>query len=161
MTIRSSSRRFSRSAPIGGSLISGVYLDCVTFSGITFEVDNFVPPPSGFNNDETSGDTLPEAIECISCLHLTFDGITVRHTSASGLLVTSGSGDIDRPPVDINIVNSAFYDIGGSGIRIGYHPRGNDRSNHVVQFVTVENNIVQGYGRVFASGAGIGAGQRT
>jgi len=141
--------------PIGGSLISAVYLDCVSFRGITFEVDNFLPPGSGFNNDETSSDTLPEAIECISCLHLTFDGVTVRHTSASGLLVTSGSGDIDRPPVDINIVNSAFYDTGASGIRIGYHPRGSDRSNHVVQFVTVENNIVQGYGRVFPSAAGI------
>jgi hypothetical protein len=141
--------------PLRGSLISGLYLDCVTFSGIAFEVDNFVPPPSGFNNDETSSDTLPEAIECVSCLHLTFDGITVRHTSASGLMVTSGSGEIDRQPTDIHIVNSAFYDIGASGIRVGSHPVGSDRPNHVVQFVTVENNIVQGYGRVFPGGAGI------
>ena len=142
-------------SPTGGSLISALYLDCVTFSGITFEVDDFVPPPTGFNNDETSGDTLPEAIDCISCKHVTFDGVTVRHTSASGIRFTSASGDIERVPTDLRIVNSAFYDIGESAIRIGSHPRVGDRWNHVVQYVTVENNIVQGYSRVFAGGAGI------
>jgi hypothetical protein len=141
--------------PAGGSLISAVYLDCVTFSGITFEIDNFVPPPAGFNNDETSSDTLPEAIDCISCKHIAFEGVTVRGTSASGLRFTSGSGDIDRVPVDLRITNSGFYDIGASGIRIGSHPRVGDRWNHVVQDVTIENNIVQGYSRVFAGGEGI------
>ncbi len=139
----------------GGSLIAALYLDYVTFSGIAFEVDNFVPPASGFNNDEVSGDTLPEAIDCISCKHVTFDGVTVRHTSASGVRFTSASGDIERVPTDLRIVNSAFYDIGDSGIRIGSHPRVGDRWNHVVQYVSVENNIVQGYSRVFAGGAGI------
>ena len=140
---------------IGGSLISAIYLDCVTFRGITFEVDNFVPPPGGFNNDEMSDDTLPEAIDCVSCQQITFDAITVRHTSASGIMLASGSGDIDRPPTKDAVINSAFYDIGDSGIRIGRHPLGSDRQNHVVQFVTIENNIVQGYSRVFADGIGI------
>jgi hypothetical protein len=142
-------------SPIGGSLISAVYLDCVTFRGITFEIDNYIPPDLGFANDEVSDDTLPEAIDCISCQDVTFDNITVRHTSASGILLASGSGDIDRPPMDNKVVNSAFYDIGSSGIRIGRHPIGSDRSNHVVQFVTIENNIVQGYSRVFADGIGM------
>ncbi len=141
--------------PIGGSLVSAIYLDCVTFRGITFEVDNFMPSELGFNNDEISDDTLPEAIDCVSCQEVAFDGITVRHTSASGILLSSGSGDIDRPPVDNKVINSAFYDIGDSGIRIGRHPVGSDRPNHVVQLVTIENNIVQGYSRVFAGGIGI------
>jgi hypothetical protein len=143
-------------SPTGGSLISALYLDCVTFSGITFEADNFVPPPAGFNNDEISGDALPEVIDCVSCKHVTFDGVTVRHTSASGVLVTSGAGNIDRVPTDLKIVNSAFYDIGATGIRIGSLPMAGDRWNHVVQSVTVENNIVQGYGRIFAGSDGIG-----
>jgi hypothetical protein len=142
-------------SPIGGSLISAVYLDCVTFRGITFEVDNFVPSPLGFNNDEISGDTLPEAIDCVSCQDVVFDGITVRDTSSSGILLASGSGDIDRPPTNNKVINSAFYDIGDTGIRIGRHPLQSDRPNHVVQFVTIENNIVQGYSRVFAGGSGI------
>jgi hypothetical protein len=141
--------------PIGGSLISAVYLDCVTFRGITFEVDNFISSPLGFNTDEISDDTLPEAINCVSCQNVIFDAITVRHTSASGILLASGSGDIDRPPVNNQVLNSAFYDIGDSGIRIGLHPLQGDRPNHVVQSVTIENNIVQGYSRVFADGIGI------
>jgi hypothetical protein len=142
-------------SPMGGSLLSAVYLDYVDFTGITFEIDNFVPPATGFNNDEISGDTLPEAIDCISCKHIVFDNVTVRHTSASGIRFTSGSGDIDRVPTDLKIANSIFYDIGESAIRIGSHPRVGDRWNHVVQYVTVENNLVQGYSRVFAGGAGI------
>jgi hypothetical protein len=142
-------------SPIGGSLLSAIYVDCVTFRGITFEVDNFIPSALGFNSDELSEDTLPEAVDCVSCQQVEFDGITVRHTSASGILLSSGSGDIDRPPVSNKVLNSAFYDIGASGIRIGRHPLGSDRPNHVVQFATIENNIVQGYSRVFAGGIGI------
>ncbi|HEY3839854.1 MAG TPA: right-handed parallel beta-helix repeat-containing protein [Bryobacteraceae bacterium] len=142
-------------SPIGGSLISAVYLDCVTFRGITFEVDNFTAPPSGFNNDEISADTLPEMIDCVSCQDVIFDGITVRHTSASGILLASGSGDIDRPPTNNKVINSAFFDVGASGIRIGRHPLQSDRPNHVVQSVTIENNIIQGYSRVFPSASGI------
>ena len=37
---------------IGGSLFSATNLSYVTFQGITFEVDNYVPPAGGFNNDE-------------------------------------------------------------------------------------------------------------
>jgi hypothetical protein len=141
--------------PTGGSLISAIYLDAVTFRGITFEVDNYIPPALGFNNDELSDDTLPEAIDCISCEDVVFDGITVRHTSSSGIQLASGSGDIDRPPTNNKVLNSAFYDIGDSGIRIGKHALGSDRPNHVIQFATIENNIIQGYSRVFADGIGI------
>lgn len=141
--------------PIGGSLLSAVYLDWVNFRGIIFEIDNFTPSALGFNNDELSDDVLPEAIDCISCEEVIFDGVTVRHTSASGIMLASGSGDIDRPPVNNKVINSALYDIGDCGIRVGRHPLGNDRPNHVVQFTTLENNIVQGYSRVFPDGIGI------
>ncbi len=77
-------------SPIGGSLISAIYLDWVTFRGITFEIDNFIPPPSGVNYDERSGDTLPEAIDCVSCREITFDGnhrstyLGLRHSGGVG-----------------------------------------------------------------------------
>jgi hypothetical protein len=59
-------------SPIGGSLISVASLSDVTLRGIAFEVDDFVPPPTGFNYDENSDDTLPEAIDCGSCRNVTF-----------------------------------------------------------------------------------------
>jgi hypothetical protein len=140
---------------IGGSLISAVNLNYVTMQGITFEVDNYVPPPLGFNNDENGEDTLPAAIDCESCQNVVFDSVTVRRTSASGIQIASTAGNSGIPATNDTIQNSAFYDIGSSGVRIGHRPSGNDRPEFVVQNVIVRNSIIQGYSRVFADGEGI------
>jgi len=138
-----------------GSLIEATQLNYVTFRGLTFEVDSYVPADSGFNNDENGESVLPAAIDCESCQNVTFDGVTVRHTSASGIQIASISANYGPPAANDVIQNSAFYDIGDSGIHIGHHPIGSDKPAHVVQMVTVQNNIIQGYSRVFADGEGI------
>ena len=142
----------------GGSLLSASGLSYVTFQGITFEADNFIPPAGGFNNDENGESTLPAAIDCESCQQVTFDSVVVRHTSASGLQIASAAGNSGLPASNDVIQNSAFYDIGSSGIHIGHHPAGSDAPANVVQSVTVQNNIIQGYSRVFADGEGIAQG---
>lgn len=139
----------------GGSLLSASNLSYVTFQGITFEVDNFIPPAAGFNSDENSESSLPAAIDCESCQQVTFDSVVVRHTSASGIQIASLAGNSGAPAANDTILNSAFYDIGSSGVHIGHHPAGSDRAANVAQFITVQNNIVQGYSRVFAGGEGI------
>jgi len=142
----------------GGSIFSAIELSYVTFQGIAFEMDNYLPPPSGFNNDENGESTIPAALDCESCQHVTFDGVSVRHTAANGLQIASLAGHAGPPAADDVIQNSAFYDVGSSGIHIGHHPHGYDRSTSVVHSVTVQNNIVQGYARVFADGEGISQG---
>lgn len=92
------------------------------------------------------------------CQHVTFDGVTVRHTSASGILIASMSGNSGPAAANDAIQNSAFYDIGDSGIRIGHSPAANDNAANVVQNITAKNNIIQGYSRVFADGEGIAEG---
>jgi len=144
--------------PTGGSIIAATQLSYVTFRGITFEVDNFIPPPSGFNNDTNGENTLPAAVDCESCQYVTFDSIVVRHTSASGLQLATLNGHFGPPGNNDVIQNSAFYDIGSSGIHIGHLPLGNDVAANVIQSVIVQNNIVQGYSRVFADGEGIAQG---
>jgi hypothetical protein len=150
--------QLSAASSTGGSLISATNLNYVTFQGITFEVDNFIPPATGFNNDENGENTLPAAIDCESCQNVTFDSVIVRQTSASGLQIGSTSGSSGPPASNDLIQNSGFYDIGASGIHIGHHPLGTDRAANVVQQVTVQNNIVQGYSRVFADGEGLAQG---
>lgn len=142
----------------GGSILSATQLSYVTFLGIVFEIDNFVPPATGFNNDENGESTLPAAIDCESCQHVTFDGISVRHTSASGIQIASLAGHSGPAAANDVIQNSAFYDLGSSGVHIGHTPLGNDISTSVVQSVTVQNNVIQGYGRVFADGEGLAQG---
>jgi hypothetical protein len=146
------------SSATGGSLLSATQLSYVTFQGIVFEMDNFVPPAAGFSNDENGENTLPAAVDCESCQHVTFDGISVRHTSASGLQIASLAGHSGPPAANDLIQNSAFYDLGSSGIHIGHSPQGNDFAASVVQSVTVQNNVIQGYGRVFPDGEGLAQG---
>jgi hypothetical protein len=144
--------------PAGGSLIAASQLSYVTFQGITFEVDDFIPPPTGFNYDQGGQSSLPAAIDCESCQNVTFDGITVRHTSATGLQIASLAGHSGPPAANDVVQNSAFYDLGDSGIHIGHQPHGYDLASSVVHSVTVQNNIIQGYSRVFADGEGIAQG---
>ena len=143
----------------GGTLISANGLQYVTISGIGFEVDNYVIPPEGYNKDAEEAYVLPAAIDCESCQHVTFgapDGIFVRHTSASGITIASISNTEGAPAKDSTIQNSAFYDIGANGVNLGhlYSPR--DVPGSVTRGITVHNSIIQGYGRVFPSGYGIG-----
>lgn len=144
--------------PTGGSILAANQLSYVTFQGITFEMDNFVAPPSGFNSDQNEENTLPAAVDCETCQYVTFDGITVRHTSASGIQIASLNGHFGPPAANDVIQNSAFYDLGSCGIHIGHQPIWSDTTAGVVQFVTVQNNIVQGYSRVFPDGEGIAEG---
>jgi hypothetical protein len=147
---------------IGGSLMSATNLAYVTFQGIAFEVDNFYPNSVGFNNDVNGEMPLPQAIDCENCQFVTFNTVTVRHTSASGILagataatpLCSGSST----PSCVTIENSSFYDIGDSGIRVGHTPASTDIAATVVQGVMANNNLIQGYSRVFADGEGIAEG---
>lgn len=143
---------------VGASVVFANQLSYVTFSGITFEVDNYVPPSGGVNNFNSNAYAMPQAVDCESCQNVTFDGVTVRHTSASGLLIAGTGGNSGSPAANDVIENSAFYDLGCAGIRIGHSSNGGDRPAYVPQFITVQNNIVQGYSRVFPDGEGIAMG---
>ena len=61
-------------------------LNYVTFQGITFEVDNFYPNSIGFNNDANGEMSLPQALDCENCQYVTFNTVTIRHTSAICIL---------------------------------------------------------------------------
>jgi hypothetical protein len=151
---------------IGGSLIWATGLQYVTFNGIDFEVDSFYPSLStGFNNDVNGEMSVPQAIDCENCQFVTFNGITVRHTSGTGILAGATAVttpcSTGAPPTSTSycdlIENSSFYDIGDSGIRFGHYPQTTD-TTAVVQDVLVQNNQVQGFSRVLADGEGIAAG---
>jgi hypothetical protein len=58
-----------------------------------------------------------------------------------------------------NIIrNSAFYDIGVLGVLLGNPYTNNDTDANTPQFNTVENNVVEGYGRTIPASFGIAQG---
>jgi len=100
--------------------------------------------------------------------HITFDSGTVTQTSGTGLEVIpciNGSSPAYCTATSLNAVvtgnviqNSAFYDIGAVGVRIGNPFQMADTDANVPQLTTVQNNVVEGYGRIIPAAFGIGQG---
>ena len=136
-------------------LMVAANLQYVTFSGLTFENDNWTIPAAGYPAQQQEP-ALPVAISCQNCQHITFDGSTVTQTSGGGLeFITT---DTSSTTAHNNIENSVFSDIGGIPIRIGLLPYYKDTDSNVPQFNTVQNTAVEGFGRVIASAPGISQG---
>ncbi|MGA8761718.1 MAG: hypothetical protein WB562_02425, partial [Candidatus Sulfotelmatobacter sp.] len=121
--------------------------------------DNFYPSTIGFNNDVNGEMSLPQAIDCENCQFVTLNTVTVRHTSASGILAAATAATPacsgSNPPSCVVIENSILYDIGDSGIRVGHTASTANTTATAVQGVIAQNNLIQGYSRVFADGEGI------
>jgi centrosomal CEP192-like protein len=148
-------------------LIIASNLQYVDFEGLTFEHDRFVVPAAGY----TSGELEPNWTSALSfqnSQHLLFDGIKVTQTSGNGIEIiacTSANSptwcvSTSRTAVTSNVTiqNSAFYDIGVAGIRIGEPGTAADNDANVPQSIVVQNNVVSGYGRTLPSAFGIGQG---
>lgn len=140
-------------------------LQYVTFQGLTFEHDNYTMPASGYNG---SSDIIA-SLSFQNSQHITFDSSVVTETSGVGLEFISC---IDKTSpnwcVSFNtsggaannlIENSAFYELAADAIRIGTSGSPGDTNANVPQFHTVQNNVVEGYGRVYPGSKAITQGQ--
>ena len=140
-------------------------LQYVTFQGLTFEHDNYTMPARGYNGSSA----IIAGLSFQNSQHITFDSDIVAESSGVGLEFISC---IDKTSLDwcvsldaggvtaTNLIeNSAFYDLAADGIRIGASGSPTDTNANVPQFNTVQNTVVEGYGRVYPSSKGITQGQ--
>jgi hypothetical protein len=143
-------------------------LQYVTFRGLTFEHDNSTIPAVGYQSHELEPD-VSAAVSFQNSQHITFDSGVVTQTSGTGLELIPcispasapaycASTDIHAVVADNLIENSAFFDIGALGIRIGQPYASADTDANEAQSTTVQNNVVEGYGRVIPASFGIGQG---
>jgi hypothetical protein len=154
--------------PQVAQLLVASNLQYVTFQGLTFEHDNYTLPAAGEDPDLRSTD-VSAALSFQSSQHIIFDSGTIAHTSGAALEFiscphTEARGpcvSLSSDPVTANnlVANSAFYDVGSTGVRVGTEGRQTDTDANIPQFTTVENNVVEGYGRVFPGSYGITQGQ--
>jgi hypothetical protein len=144
-------------APQSAQVLVATGLNWVTFKGLTFEHDNFVPPAAGYISTQQDPSTT-EAVACYNCQNVTFDSDIITQTAGGGMAfkttvsTATSSGDYFQ--------NGAVYDIGANGIRVGNIPTGSDTENNLPQNITIQNNVIAGFGRNYPSGVGIvqGAG---
>jgi Bacterial Ig-like domain (group 3) len=146
--------------PQAGQVLVASQLQNVTFQGLRFENDNFVVPSAGYQSNSLDNG-ITAAVSCQNCQNVIFDSDIVTQTSGNGLefiscintespswcVGTSATGTSSNNTIE----NSAFYDIGGSGIRVGSPSSWTDTDSTVPQFFTVQNNVVEGVGRTFPS----------
>lgn len=132
-------------------------LEYLTFQGLTFEHDNFTVSSTGYPSVQQEPN-LTAAVSCYNCQYVTFNGDIIAETSGSGIefKTTSNSATTAYNAFE----NGALYDVGGLGIRVGVEPASANTDANVAQFTTIENNLIEGFSRVFFSGPGIvqGAG---
>ena len=142
-------------------------LQYVTFQGLTFEHDNYTVAATGHISNELEPD-VSAAVSFQNSQHITFDSGTVTQTSGTGLEfipclnATSPAycvaTSLNAVVANNLIENSAFYDLGALGIRIGEPFAPVDTDANVPQAITVQNNVVEGYGRTVPASFGIGQG---
>jgi len=155
-------------APQLSQLLVAYNLQYVTFQGLTFEHDNYVVSSTGHVSIELEPD-VSGAVSFQNSQHITFDSGTVTQTSGTGLefipCINAATAPAYCVGTNLNAVvannvvqNSAFYDIGALGIRIGQPFAMADTDANVAQLTTVQNNVVEGYGRTVPASFGIGQG---
>lgn len=130
-------------------------LQNVTFQGLTFEHDNFTVPAAGYQYNRLDQD-ITSAVSCENCQNVTFNGVTITETAGTGIDFTT---TIPSSTTTGNIFeNGQIFDVAGHGIRIGLLSAGSDTAANVPQFTTVQNNVIEAFGRVFPKGFGIAQG---
>jgi len=148
-------------------VLAAFNLQYVTFQGLTFEHDNYTVPAVGHPDTELPYD-VSAAVSFQNAQNITFNSDVVTQTSGAGLefisclnaqLVTRCvSGSTSSVTANNVVENSAFYDLGEAGVRVGIQNLPVDTDANVPQFITVENNVVDGYGRVYPNAWGIAQG---
>ncbi len=133
-------------------VMTATNLQYVTFEGLTFANDNYTVPANGYASQQQDP-TISAAVGCYNCQHVTFNGDVITETAGMGIEFTTTN--TSATSAHNTFENSGVYDIGGGGIRVGKIPANGDTDANVPQFTTIQNNLVEGYGRVFPSGVGI------
>jgi hypothetical protein len=139
-------------APQSTQVMTATNLEYVTFQGLQFEHDNWTISSTGYASVQQEP-ALTGAVSCYGCQYVTFNSDIITMTSGTGIefKTTSTSGLTAYNVFE----NGALYDIGGLGIRVGVLPSSSDTDATVPQFNTVQNTLIEGYGRVIPSGPGI------
>ncbi|MGA7908796.1 MAG: hypothetical protein WCA16_15405, partial [Candidatus Sulfotelmatobacter sp.] len=138
--------------PQATQVLNASGLQYVSFSGLSFEHDNFVIPAVGYPSLRQDPG-LPGAITCTNCQNVTFDGDIVTQTAGGG--IEFYTNDKNATTVNNTVQNSAIYDVGGFGVRVGMPNVYSDTDSNVPHNMLIQDTLVAGYGRIFPSAIGL------
>jgi hypothetical protein len=138
--------------PNNTQVITATSIANATFSGLTFQNDNFVVPSAGYLSTQLDHNLTQALVTCGSCVNVNFIGDTFSETIASGLRITDSSSHD-------TISGNVFADIGAYGLQLGvYAPQGGNTDATNPNHITATQNWIEGTGRFFPSADGVMVG---
>lgn len=139
------------------------------FQGLAFLGDNFTTTSTGYPS-QSGQPAISAALSFVNTTGIVIDSSIIAHTSGWGLEFTNTPCDTANCVLDQSksntLSNSALYDIGASGLRIGRYPpcsldpscgNNTDQGNSLpvaTNSTTVKNDIFYGIGRIYPNGEG-------
>ncbi len=137
--------------PQRAQILSANGLQHRNFTGLTFSYDDYVVGFKGYVGSQAES-AVPAAVQCLDCSDVTFDSDSFTNIEGYAL----GFPTDNKATATGNVIqNSAFWDVGAGGLLTGRVPTGSETDANVFQFATIQNNLMQGYGRKFPGAAGI------
>jgi len=138
--------------PQASQVMVATGLQYVTFTGLTFEHDNFIVPAVGYPSPRQDPG-ITGALTCLNCQNVTFNGDVVTQTTGGGIeLYTSNTS---AATASNTVENAGLYDLGAFGIRVGMPPVYTDTDADVPHNTTIQNTLIASYGRVFPRAIGL------
>jgi hypothetical protein len=126
------------------------WVEHLHFRGLTFQHGQYVLPPEG-HADGQAEFGIPAAITADGARDISFEACNLAHIGIYGIHFRQGCRDI-------RVMKCHLSDLGAGGIRVGEgHVAQNEdeRTGHV----TIDNNIIQGAGRIHQGAIGVWIGQ--